>query len=189
MFQALKLSKAMQYKISVLVFVQNSDGKLLMLQRNKAPNKGLWSPIGGKLDMQSGESPHECATRETREEIGLNVKCSQMHLFCMISEKAYEGSGHWLMFLFSCSKPIEKLPSPIDEGQFSFFTRQEIDSLEIPETDRHCLWNIYDKHRYGFVAVRADCSPGKPLDIVYEQVIGPDSPSAQQCAPEIRTAH
>jgi len=160
-----------------------------MLQRNKAPNKGLWSPIGGKLDMQSGESPHECAIRETSEEAGLKVDCSHLHLFCIISEKAYEGSGHWLMFLFSCSKSIEKLPSPIDEGQFSFFTRQEIDSLAIPETDRHCLWDIYDEYRRGFVAVRADCSPNKPLNIVYEQVISPDPPSPGNALAEIRTAH
>lgn len=176
----------MQYKISVLVFVQNSSGELLMLQRKKAPNQGLWSPIGGKLDMQSGESPHDCAVRETREEIGLEVDCSQMHLFCMISEKAYEGSGHWLMFLFDCRKPIDELPSPIDEGQFSFFARQEIDSLAIPETDRQCLWDVYDKHRSGFVAIRADCSPSKPLDIVYEQIISSDSASRLKSLGEIQ---
>ena len=142
-----------------------------MLQRNKAPNKGRWSPIGGKLDMIGGESPHQCAVRETGEEVGLETDCSQMSLFCMIAEKAYEGSSHWLMFLFKCEEPLDRLPDPIDEGRFAFFTRDAIDSLDIPDTDRQCLWEIFDKHSNGFVAVRADCSPGKPLDIVYEQII------------------
>ena len=161
----------MQYKISVLVFVQNSAGEFLMLQRKKAPNEGLWSPIGGKLNMAIGESPHQCAIRETREEIGLDTDHSQIRLFCMIAEKAYEGSSHWLMFLFKCTKPLDRLPDPIDEGKFSFFSRDAIDSLEIPETDRQCLWGIFDRHSNGFVAARADCSPDKPLKIIYEQII------------------
>ncbi len=164
----------MQYKISVLVFVQNSAGEFLMLQRTKAPNEGLWSPIGGKLNMDIGESPYDCAVRETKEEIGLSVDRSQLRLFCLISEKAYEGAGHWLMFLFKCMKPLDQLPEPINEGAFSFFARDAIDSLEIPETDRQCLWDIYDKHNDGFVSIRADCSPSRPLEVVYEQIIRPD---------------
>ena len=84
-----------------------------MLQRTKAPNEGLWSPIGGKLNMDIGESPYDCAVRETKEEIGLSVDRSQLRLFCLISEKAYEGVGHWLMFLFKCMKPLDQLPEPI----------------------------------------------------------------------------
>ena len=63
----------MQYKISVLVFVQNSAGEFLMLQRTKAPNEGLWSPIGGKLNMDIGESPYDCEGRDTKDEIRLSV--------------------------------------------------------------------------------------------------------------------
>ena len=59
------------YKISSLVYLRNDAGQLLLMQRNKAPNKGLWSPIGGKLEMVTGESPHEAAVREVGEEVGL----------------------------------------------------------------------------------------------------------------------
>ena len=142
-----------------------------MLQRRKAPNKGLWSPIGGKLEMETGESPYQCAVRETLEEIGLEIETSQLHLFCMIAEKAYEASNHWLMFLFDCQVPIHALPENIEEGQFSFFSRQEIDSLPIPETDRKGLWEIYDNYSDSFVSARANCTPGQPLEIVVEQVI------------------
>ncbi len=161
----------MHYKISVLIFIRNQKGAFLMLQRNKSPNKGLWSPIGGKLEMDAGESPHECAARETFEEIGLQVGSSEFHLFCMIAEKAYEGSSHWLMFLFDCKRSIAELPTTIDEGGFAFISREEIDTLPIPETDREGLWAIYDKHRGGFVSARANCSPEAPLEIVIEQAI------------------
>ncbi len=163
--------KVMQYKISVLIFLKNLSGEFLMMQRKKAPNNGLWSPIGGKLEMPSGESPHQCAVRETFEETGLRVKSSDMHLFCIAAEKAYEGDGHWLMFLFDCRKAIQELPENISEGSFKFFSRSEIDTLAIPETDREGLWEIYDRHHNDFVALRVDCQPGQNLNWTLEQSI------------------
>ena len=44
-----------------------------------------------------------------------------LKLFGYVSEKGYEGSGHWLMFLFDCKKPISQLPESFDEGSFAFF--------------------------------------------------------------------
>lgn len=159
------------YKISVLVFVENSLGELLLLERTKAPNAGLWSPIGGKLEMATGESPFECAIREIHEEIGLTVTERDLHLFGMIAEKAYEGQSHWLMFLFHCRARITSLPPTIHEGKFAFFTREAINAIPLPATDKDALWPIFDRHKSGFVALRADCLPGKPLDIVIEQTL------------------
>jgi 8-oxo-dGTP diphosphatase len=142
----------------------------LLLLRAKPPNLGVWSPIGGKLETATGESPFECAIRETQEEAGFAVTPSDLHLFAMIAEKAYEGEAHWLLFLFRCKKPIPSLPSDIDEGRFGFFGRAAIDTLPIPETDRTALWPIYDRYRDHFVAMRADCAPGRPLQVEIEQV-------------------
>ena len=161
----------MDFKISVLIFVRDEAGKLLLIERKKEPNKGAWSPIGGKLEMPLGESPFECAMRETKEEIGLELAEKDLHLFAMISEKAYEGSGHWLMFLFDCKKRIAALPKEIDEGKFRFFTRDEIDAIKIPETDKKFLWNFWDANREGFTALRADCNPANKLEAVIEQSI------------------
>ena len=160
------------YKLSALVFVENLRGELLLIQRAKAPNAGRWSPIGGKLEMGTGESPFECAARETGEEIGLRIVPERdLHLFAMIAEKAYEGQSHWLMFLFHCRVPLAALPPDIDEGRFAFFSRAGIDQLPLPETDRQALWPVWDRHRAGFVALRADCHPSQKLDIVVEQVL------------------
>ena len=163
--------KALPYKISVLIFVKDADSRHLLIRRRKQPNEGLWSPVGGKLETATGESPHECAARELHEETGLRAAVSDLHLFGMIAEKSYEGGAHWLMFLYDCRKPITSLPAEIDEGQFGFFTREEVDKLPLPETDRTALWDVYDKHRHGFVAMRADCDPGKPLEITVEEII------------------
>ena len=168
------MTPPLPYKISTLIFLKDAQGRFLLLQRTKPPNQDRWSPIGGKLDMATGESPFQCAIRECREETGLETTHEDLHLFSIIAEKSFEGAGHWLMFLFDCHKPIGQLPPAIDEGQFAFFTRKEIDELVIPETDHALLWPFYDKHREGFVMMRADCDPAKKLEIVVEESLRGD---------------
>lgn len=165
------MSSALPYKISTLVYIHNSAGDLLLLERLKEPNAGLWSPIGGKLQQDTGESPFEAAMREAHEEVGLRLTDGDLHLFGMIAEKNYEARCHWLMFLFDCRRPLDTLPAPIDEGRFAFIPEVELEEREIPDTDRKSLWPLYFRHRNGFAALRADCSPGKELQIVEEQIL------------------
>ena len=163
------MSYVLPYKISVLVFIENTAGEQLLLLRAKQPNLGVWTPIGGKLEMATGESPFECAVRETAEETGLRVRQEDLHLFAMIAEKAYQGDTHWLMFLFRCKKPIAAQPPDIPEGRFGFFSREQIKALPIPETDKAALWPIFDQYRDGFVALKADCG-SSPIKITIEQI-------------------
>ncbi len=160
---------ALPFNVASLVFINDAQGRFLLLERNKAPNKGLWSPIGGKAEIQKGESPFECAVRETFEETGLSIETQDLHLFAMVTERAYECCGHWLMFLFRCKKPIPALPPNGREGRFEFFERAAIDALAIPETDRQALWTLFDEHQNDFVALRADFKPDGQLEIHYEQ--------------------
>lgn len=159
------------YKLAVLVFIEDEADRQLLILRNKQPNKGNWSPIGGKLEMGIGESPFECAARETFEEAGLKLETGDFHLFGMIAEKAYEGESHWLLFLFRCKKRIAGLPVDIEEGRFGLFSREELEKLPLPETDRRALWPIWDKYRDKFVALRADCNPAASLQLVTEQIV------------------
>ncbi|HET7537214.1 MAG TPA: NUDIX domain-containing protein [Candidatus Didemnitutus sp.] len=163
------MSTVLPYKISVLVFIENHAGEQLLMLRAKQPNLGVWTPIGGKLEMATGESPLECAVRETGEETGLRVRQEDMHLFAMIAEKAYQGDTHWLMFLFRCKQPIDALPPDIIEGKFAFWSREAIKALPIPETDQAALWPIFDKYKDRFVSLRADCSVS-PIKITVEQI-------------------
>lgn len=159
------------HKIAVLVFLENAAGEHLLMLRAKPPNRGNWSPIGGKLETAVGESPFECAVRETLEETAHRVEAKDFHLFAMIAEKGYEGEAHWLMFLFRCKIPLPALPPEIAEGKFAFFSREAIEALPIPETDRSALWPIYDRYRDRFVALKADCLPGKPVQVDIEEIV------------------
>lgn len=148
------------FKISVLVVVRDESGNLLLIERKRSPNKGLCSPIGGKLEMRLGESPFECAVRETREEIGLELVPEDLHLFAVVSEKGYEGGCHWLMFLFDCKKRINALPPSMEEGEFRLVPQDDVfgGKVEIPQTDKLLFWDIWRKHRDGgTVVLSADC--------------------------------
>jgi 8-oxo-dGTP diphosphatase len=160
---------ALPYKISTLIYVLNPSGEVLLLKRRKAPNAGLWSPIGGKLEMATGESPFEAARREAAEEIGLELEDADLHLFGMIAEKGYEDSGHWLMFLFVARVAITALPPAMEEGHFGFFPLDGVETLPIPETDRQALWPLFREFRDGFVSLRAECGTDRPLEVTVEQ--------------------
>jgi cysteine-rich repeat protein len=112
---------------------------------------------------------YACACREAAEEFGATLTPSDLHFTGLVSEYGYQGQTHWLMFLFECRRPLPGLPTAIDEGKFGFFSRDEINRIAIPETDRTLLWPVYDEHRRGFIAYRAECHPGAPLQVVVEE--------------------
>ena len=138
------------YKIATLLYCFNERDDVLLLERAQEPNRGFWSPCGGKLKMDIGESPYTCACREAAEEIRVKIHPADLHLTGMVSEHGYQGRTHWLMFLFEVKKKLRTLPPPCDEGRFQFFRREEIDSLKIAQTDREQIWPLFWKFRRGF---------------------------------------
>jgi 8-oxo-dGTP diphosphatase len=147
------------YKIATLLYCFDAEDRILLLERAKEPNLGLWSPCGGKLHTGEGESPYACACREAAEEIGLAIKPADLHLTGLISEHGYEGQAHWLMFLFEVKRRLRALPPPHREGRFSFFTRAEMTCLRLPQTDAESIWPWFWKHRGGFFAAHCHCHP------------------------------
>src|SRR4029077_15024535 len=91
---------ALPYKIATLLYCFNERDEVLLMERAQEPNRGYWSPCGGKLHTETGESPYACACREAQEELGLSILPGDLHLTGLISEHGYEGQAHWLMFLF-----------------------------------------------------------------------------------------
>jgi len=112
--------------------------------------------------MKEGESPFECARREALEETGMCLRNRDLHLFGYVSEKNYEGKNHWLMFLFESYILLEQRPPSFDEGSYEFFSRHQIDSLDIPPSDAELIWPFYDRRKVGFWGINADCGAGKP---------------------------
>ena len=150
---------SLPYKIATLLYAFNEQEEILLLERAQEPNRGLWSPCGGKLKMDLGESPYACACREAREETGQILAPSDLHLAGLISEHGYQGQTHWLMFLFEVKVKFKSLPPPHPEGRFAFFPRAALASLAIPQTDRERIWPWFWQYRGGFFAAHCHCHP------------------------------
>ena len=157
---------ALPYKLACLCDLRDTRGRVLLLRRLKAPNQGLCSPIGGKLDMASGESPAQCARREIMEEAGIDVPLERLHLLGMISERSYEDSGHWLLFYYRVLGPVEVEARTINEGLLEWHEPADVGALPLPDTDRRVIWPLVERHAGpgdtpGFFAVHIECADGR----------------------------
>ena len=162
------------YRIGVLLYFRSLDGRLLLIRRRKAPNRDLWCAIGGKLEMETGESPFECARREAEEEVGMEIDDSDLSLRCILSEVDYEGTGHWLMFIFAVEKRLACLPSDIEEGEFGLFEKSELPDLSMPALDKSILTDrILNGNEKGLDSIHAGLnSTEDPNSMQIEQSIG-----------------
>jgi 8-oxo-dGTP diphosphatase len=145
------------YKVATLLYCFSEHDEVLLLERAQEPNRGFWSPCGGKLKMDSGESPYACACREAHEETGLPLRPEDLHLTGLVSEHGYQGRTHWLMFLFEVKPRLKTLPPHHAEGRFQFFTRAALEGLKLPQTDREQIWPWFWRHRGGFFAAHCHC--------------------------------
>ena len=147
------------YKVATLLYCFNERDEILLLERTQEPNRGLWSPCGGKLHTDEGESPYACACREAHEETGQQLTPRDLHLTGLISEHGFQGQTHWLMFLFEVKPKLTTLPPVHKEGRFQFFTREALNDLKLPQTDRENIWPWFWQHRGGFFAAHCHCHP------------------------------
>ncbi len=152
--------RAFPYKVAVLCYLYDTEGRLLLLHRKKPPNADLYSPIGGKLEVSEGEAPHDCARREVWEEAGIRLHDDEVRLIGMVSEAAYQGEEHWLIFLFEVTRAIETRElahAEFEEGRLEWHAIADVERLSIPDTDKRILWPAVQKHRGGFFALHIDC--------------------------------
>lgn len=154
------------YKIAVLCDLRDSQGRLLLLHRLKEPNAGLYSPIGGKLDMASGESPARCAQREIEEEAGVSIPLERLRLQGIISERGYAndptGSArtNWLLFYYKVVGPVDFEAFEMREGRLEWIEPERVESLPVPETDKRIIWPLVRDHEHGFFSVHIVCDGG-----------------------------
>lgn len=79
-------------RVGVGVLLIDESGRVLLTRRNRAPEAGCWSIVGGKLDYQ--ETLEECAIREAREEVGLQIALDE--LLCVTNHLVPKERQHWV---------------------------------------------------------------------------------------------
>ena len=63
-------------RVGVGVLLVDELDRVLLTLRNRPPEAGCWSIVGGKLDFL--ETLEECAAREAREEVGVEVSIQSL---------------------------------------------------------------------------------------------------------------
>jgi 8-oxo-dGTP diphosphatase len=117
--------------LATLVYAIKGD-KVLLHQRVRDPNKGLWVAPGGKLE--STESPTECAVREMREETGLAVQGPTLR--GVMVEVSPRPDYQWITFIFASPRFEGELVPAAGIGEFRWVRIPEVYALPIPPTDR-----------------------------------------------------
>ncbi|TLS37153.1 NUDIX hydrolase [Pseudalkalibacillus caeni] len=96
-----------------ICFIKQGN-RILLLNRNKKPNMGLWNGVGGKIEP--GETPDESIVREVKEETGLTIGRSKYKATVRwtVDEEDRNGMYVYIVDLSDC-KTLET-PLVIEEG-------------------------------------------------------------------------
>ncbi|HET9995177.1 MAG TPA: NUDIX domain-containing protein [Candidatus Acidoferrum sp.] len=79
-------------RVGVGILILDHLGRALLTLRNLPPEAGCWSIVGGKLDYL--ETLEECAVREAREEVGVDVLIDA--LLCVTDHLLPQENQHWV---------------------------------------------------------------------------------------------
>ena len=105
--------------------VIESDGKYLLVKRAKRPEKGFWAFPGGHVD--EGETIHECAVRECKEEVGcVEVEQKPFCIFIHDMDLAHRHKGHGFK-----GKILGEPKAGSDAEEVKWFSIEEIGTVEI----------------------------------------------------------
>ncbi len=118
---------------SALIYISDENGRRLMLHRIKKDNdanKDKWIGVGGKFE--DGESPEDCALRETLEETGLTLTDYRYRAIVTFVSDRWETE---YMHLFTATGYEGEL-ADCDEGELVWLTQEQFSVLPQWEGDR-----------------------------------------------------
>lgn len=86
-------------RIGVGAVILNEQNEILLVLRNRDPEKGTWSIPGGKVDLY--EKLEDCVIREIKEEVDLDIRVKS--LLCMAETIRPEQAEHWISAIYLAS--------------------------------------------------------------------------------------
>lgn len=78
-------------RVGVAAIIEQ-NGQVLLVKRKNAHGAGSWAVPGGHLEY--GETPEECAIRETKEEVGIEI--TGVHFAAITNDIFPEESRHYI---------------------------------------------------------------------------------------------
>ncbi|MDQ1910463.1 NUDIX domain-containing protein [Paenibacillus sp. GD4] len=98
-------------RIGVGAVIVNERQEVLLVLRNRQPEKGTWSIPGGKVDLY--ERLEDAVKREILEEVDLKIEV--VRLLCMAETIRPESEEHWVSALYE-AKVLSGTARNMEEG-------------------------------------------------------------------------
>jgi 8-oxo-dGTP diphosphatase len=123
------------------------SGRVLIVQRGKAPSKGVWTVPGGAVDL--GETMRQAAAREVKEECGIEVEVGEA--VGILDNVVHDEQGrvryHYAIVDFAARYTSGEL-CPSDElMDAAWVTPAEFDAYDVPTKAREVLLNALGLYR------------------------------------------
>lgn len=126
--------------VGVAIIITKSN-QVLLMKRKGAHGRGTWSTPGGHLEI--GESPEECAVREAKEEVGMDVVDVR---FRAVTNDIFDEQGKHYVTLWMDGKSINEKPTIVAENEVEEIGWYGWD--ELPEPLFLPLENLIKKNSY-----------------------------------------
>ena len=135
--------------------------QFLLLKRAKAPNQGLYVPVGGKIDPY--EDPYTTGLREVHEETGIRIT-EMRYMGSLIETSPVE--YNWWCNIYLADIPWQPAPA-CDEGELEWISFDRLAQLATPPTD----WHIYQyMAREQAFAMRAIFNADLEMTLMVEEI-------------------
>jgi len=115
------------------------DNRVLLIQRGKAPSRGLWSIPGGSVEL--GETLQAAAEREIREETGLLIRAREPVFTFDVIHRDETGRirFHYVIIDLMADYISGELHPGDDALNARWVSSQEIKDLNLSEMTRQLL--------------------------------------------------
>jgi len=108
------------------------QGSVLLLRRNRPPHSDKWTAPGGKSEL--GESMHDTAIREIKEETDLTIHNPTLCGLVTIFDQAHP--IHWHLGIFRADNFTgEATTGNTEEGELKWVKLAQVSNYAMPRTD------------------------------------------------------
>lgn len=118
------------------------DGKVLLVQRGRAPGKGLWAIPGGSVEL--GESLQAAAEREILEETGVVIRAGEpIYAFDLIENDESGNLRFHYVIIDLKTEYVSGEPAAADDAEDArWLAREELKSFNIAPVTLELLRKI-----------------------------------------------
>jgi 8-oxo-dGTP diphosphatase len=111
------------------IIIENT--RVLLIKRGQPPLMGEWSIPGGMLEL--GETVHEAAIREAKEETGLTIEPGELlGVFDrVIRDEKGQVQYHYVLIDFFCRQISGEMLAAGDADEARWFTKEEAANLPL----------------------------------------------------------